>query len=64
MDRRRSDMQKEIIKEALSEWLDKKFAAFGKWTAAGIMAMAFAVLIYQWLRIHGIDVRTVQDVVG
>lgn len=33
---------KEAVKEALHEWLDEKFAAFGKWSFYG-MAAAFLV---------------------
>lgn len=38
--------QKEILKEALHEWLDAKFAAFGKWTLMGMAAAAFSGLAY------------------
>lgn len=37
---------KEVVKEALEEWLDKKFAQFGKWTLGGLCALAFAGLVY------------------
>lgn len=37
---------KETVKEALKEWLDEKFLAFGKWTAAGIAASALAAVIF------------------
>lgn len=45
--RRESDkeLMKEAIKEAANEWLDKQFEAFGKWTAIGITASAFALLV-------------------
>lgn len=45
--------QKEIVKEALKEWLDDKWAAFGKWTAKGIATMAFSALAYWYLSTHG-----------
>ena len=35
---------KRIFKEALTEWLDHKFADFGKWSAIGITAAIFAAL--------------------
>jgi hypothetical protein len=47
------DSQKEIVKEALKEWLNDQWAAFGKWTAKGIAAMAFSALAYWWLSTHG-----------
>jgi hypothetical protein len=37
---------KSIFKEALKEWLDEKFAAFGKYTLTGIGAAALGVLAY------------------
>lgn len=40
------DVQKQALKEALKEWLDDMFATFGKWTAAGLMAAAFAGCVY------------------
>ena len=40
------EMEKEAIKEALSEWLDKQFALVGKWTFAGLVAAALAGLVY------------------
>lgn len=46
-------IQKEAVKEALQEWLDKQFAALGRWTFRGLMAMGFAVLVYMWLTSHG-----------
>jgi hypothetical protein len=46
-------IQKDIVKEALQEWLDKKFAAFGKWSATSMLAAAFVGLVYLWLRGHG-----------
>lgn len=44
-----NEEQKQVIKEALTEWLDAKWAVLGKWTARGIAAAAFAVLAYFWL---------------
>ena len=44
---------KEVIKEALQEWLDKQFASFGKWTAMGLLALAFAGCVYLGLMSQG-----------
>lgn len=38
--------RKRIVKEAISEWLDAKFSAFGKWSFYGICAAALALLAY------------------
>ncbi len=45
--------RKEIVKEALKEWLDDKFAAFGKWTAVSLAAVIMAALFYFVLWING-----------
>jgi hypothetical protein len=47
------DERKALIKEALTEWLEKQWAAFGKWTAKGIGAAAFSAGAYWWLTTHG-----------
>lgn len=37
---------KQAMKEGLREWLDAKFAAFGKWSLMGLGAAALAGLVY------------------
>lgn len=37
---------KKAMKEAFKEWLDHKYAAFGKWSFHGLLVLAFAGLIY------------------
>jgi len=44
--------QKKIIKEAINEWLDTKYTAFGKWTFHGLLAMSLGALVY-FLAVHG-----------
>lgn len=46
------DEQKEIVKEAIREWLDEKYTDFGKWTLHGLMAACLGALAY-FLAIHG-----------
>lgn len=48
-----TDELKEVVKSAISEWLDSKFIAFGKWSIATIGALALAALTYFLLRMHG-----------
>lgn len=48
-----ADEKKRIVKEALKEWLDEKFAAFGRWSAMTIGAAALAALLYFILRLNG-----------
>ena len=41
---------RQAIKEGLTEWVEGKFAAFGKWSATALAAAAFAGLVYLALR--------------
>ena len=41
-----------IIGEAIDAWLEKKWAAFGKWTARGISAGVLGYIVY-FLTTHG-----------
>jgi hypothetical protein len=47
------NVQKEAVKEALKEWLDAQFISFGKWSAAGLVAMFFAAIVYMWFKSQG-----------
>jgi len=47
------NIQKEAVKEALQEWMDKQFATLGKWTFGGMASVAFAVMVYLYLAQHG-----------
>lgn len=47
------DDQKELIKEAISEWLDKQFARLGKWTLAGLCSAGLAAIGYLILTTNG-----------
>jgi len=40
------DDVKAALKEGLREWLDEKFAAFGKWSLMGLGAAALAGAFY------------------
>jgi hypothetical protein len=43
---------KEIIKEAFKEWLDEKYAEFGKWTLKRLGAILIGLLLY-YAVMHG-----------
>lgn len=47
------DVQKEAVKEAIQEWMDKQFATFGRWSFYGIVSMAVAGISYLFLSSHG-----------
>lgn len=52
--RRASEIdQRRIIKEALKEWLDEKWAAFGKWSVRGLLAAGLVALITFILAVKG-----------
>jgi hypothetical protein len=44
---------KAALKEALREWLDDKFAQFGRYSITAIGAAAFSALVYFILRSDG-----------
>ena len=47
------EAKKELIKEAISEWLDKQFALLGKWTLGGLVSAGVAALGYMILTTNG-----------
>ena len=47
------EAQKEAIKEAISEWLDARFADVGRWTIKGLIAAALAGMLYAYLVTKG-----------
>jgi hypothetical protein len=49
----RDDTMKAAVKEALKEWLDEKFVAFGKWSLASLAALGLAALVYFILTANG-----------
>lgn len=52
-DRRKNDEMKNVLKEGLKEWLDEKFAQFGKWSMVGIACMILVVMAYFSLKFAG-----------
>lgn len=47
------DDVKIVLKDALKEWLDEKFTAFGKWTFRGLASAAVFALVYFILTMNG-----------
>ena len=45
--------EKEVMKEAIQEWLDSKFALLGKWSAGAITAAALVSIVYFILAWNG-----------
>lgn len=48
----RKEMIKQALREAAKEWLDERYKEVGKWSVRGILASAFAALIY-FIATHG-----------
>jgi len=38
-----------VIDKALQNWMEKKFAQFGKWTAGGILVMVMVGVVYLYV---------------
>ena len=51
--RTKAQRDKELVKEAVSEWLDKQFLTLGKWTFGGLASAAVAALGYLILTSQG-----------
>ena len=45
--------RKKIVKEAIDEWLNHQFAAFGRWTFYGILSAVVAAVAYFAFMNHG-----------
>lgn len=45
---------KGLVKEAIREWLDGQWAAFGKWTAMGLLSALLAALVTFVLWVKGL----------
>lgn len=43
---------KALVKEAIKEWCDDQFEAFGKWAFKSVAAACFGVIVY-YLVTHG-----------
>lgn len=51
-----ADNQAEVkaaMKDAIKEWMDEKFAEFGRWTFHGILIALLGALAYFILASHG-----------
>tara|TARA_R110000796_G_scaffold82281_1_gene180627 strand:+ start:148 stop:327 length:180 start_codon:yes stop_codon:yes gene_type:complete len=56
-DMRAQDHEKEAIKEALSDWLDDKFAEFGRFSLKGILAVTLVAIVYLWSASQGWTIK-------
>ena len=44
---------KNVLKEALREWLDEKFAQFGRWSVTAFCSAALVGVVYFLLSAYG-----------
>jgi hypothetical protein len=42
------DIMKEAVREVISEWLDRQFSQFGRWTFYGLISVIIAAVAW-WL---------------
>lgn len=47
------DEMKAALKQAIKEWLDEKFAEFGRWSMGAVLAAGLAALVYFILVMNG-----------
>ena len=47
------DVQKEAVKEALTEWLDSQALKFGKFCLRWLASACFAGIVYLWFITYG-----------
>lgn len=50
---RNAELEKDIIKEAIREWMDDKYAVVGKWTVGTVGVLLTGALIYLTLIVNG-----------
>lgn len=48
----KEEMRK-AIESAINKWMDKQFAAFGKWSLITFAGLVFASLVYFVLKMNG-----------
>jgi hypothetical protein len=46
------DEKKQIVKDALKEWLEEKYGVFTKWALRTIAATVFGILARAYLSVH------------
>lgn len=47
------DTIKRAVREVLREWLEEKYAAFGKWSLMGLGALFFVSIVYFIVLMNG-----------
>ena len=58
---RKIDEQKAIFDEVTKEWLDDKYATFGRWTAKTLLAVVFIFFLRAIVHLNAADLRSVLE---
>ena len=45
--------QKELIKEAIKEWMDEKYAEIGRWTVRTLITVSLSALLFWYIKTQG-----------
>lgn len=45
--------QKELIKQAIKEWMDEKYAEIGRWTVRVVLTSALSALLFWYIQTKG-----------
>lgn len=45
--------QKDLIKQAIKEWMDEKYAEVGRWTVKVIITAALSALLFFYIKTQG-----------
>lgn len=48
-----SNDQKELIKQAIKEWMDEKYAEIGRWTVRVVLTSALSGLLFWYIQTKG-----------
>ena len=48
------EARKQLVKDAINEWCDKKLSEFGWWSLKGLMVLAIGALGYYYFTRHGV----------
>lgn len=45
--------QKELIKQAIKEWMDEKYAEIGRWTVRVLLTTTLSALLFYYIQTKG-----------
>lgn len=45
--------QKEIVKQAIKEWMDDRYADLGRYAVKSVLIMAITVILWKYIELRG-----------